>query len=409
MITLPKTQKSLWQGSYTSSLYPALEGKISADVAIVGAGISGLTSAYLLKQAGLTVVVLDKASVGGGTTGRTTGKVTSQHNLIYASLQRHVGAEAAKQYGQLNEAAIGQTEEIIKRENIDCDWRREDNYVFTADPKQVSDFQRESAVARSFGLPASFETKSPLPFPIEGAVKFKNQATYNAEKYLLGLAAAVDGNGSHVFEHSKVTRIHDGEPGSVKTKAGTVQAKHIIVATNVPTLPLAARGTYCMYEHPNESYIVAGKLPKKQPGMYISPDKHHFSILPVVFGGEDYLLVGGKSHLSGLRGSVDARYQELARYAHDNFGVTEFTHTWSDRDYSAYDDLPLIGKMYPWSKHLYVISAFNKWGLTNGMVAAQLLRGEVTGKPHPAAQYFTPNRLRATAAFGRAARKHLPF
>ena len=409
MLNLPTTRSSYWRDAYpAAAIYPQLAQNLTVDVVIIGAGITGLTSAYLLKQAGLRVVVLDKATVGGGTTGRTTGKVTSQHNLIYSELQQRLGTAAARVYGEANQAAVERVESIVKSIGIDCDWVREDNYVFTTDDSQVATFQKEAQVAASLGLPAAFVTEAPLPFQIKAAVKFSGQAKINAQKYLLGLARAVDGDGSFVFENSSVGRIHDGKPGYVKSNGKTITAAHIIVATNVPTSPLMARGGYCLEEYPRESYIVAGRLPKAIKGMYISPDKQHYSILPVGdSSAERTLLIGGQGHLSGLRGSTTKRYQKLADYAEEHFGVTEITHCWSDRDYLGYDNIPQIGKLYPWSKHLYVGTAFKKWGLSNGTVAAIILTDLITGKQNPWAETFRPNRLKSVASFPHAVIKEI--
>jgi len=404
MLQLPDLEKSYWQEFYASPIYPKLAMNITVDVAIVGAGITGLTAAYLLKRAGFSVAVLDKATVGGGTTGRTTGKVTSQHNLMYAELQEQQGKETARIYGEANQAAVEQINTIINREKIDCDWSRQDNYVFTDNPEQIASLKEEAEIAAELGLPASFETKTPLPFDVTGAVKFTNQAKINSQKYLLGLAKAVNSNGSYVFEQSTVTSIKDGNPGRIKTKQATVTAKDIIVATNVPTMPLAARGTYCILEYPRESYIVAGRLEKALPGMYISPDKHNYSILPV---GEGVLLIGGEGHFTGQPVNARARYQRLANYAEQRFGVTEIINRWSDRDYLAYDNLPLIGKLYPWSKHLYVGTAFKKWGLSNGTVAAMILTDLIAGKSNPWLPTFDSTRLKPVASFPRAVAKEV--
>jgi glycine/D-amino acid oxidase-like deaminating enzyme len=408
MPSQPTTEKSFWRESYTGTLYPQLTEDITVDVVIIGAGITGLTTAYLLKQAGRSVAVLEGDTVGGGTTGRTTGKVTSQHGLTYYELQKHLGTETARIYGEANQTAIGQVAAIIEAENIDCDWQRDDHYVYTTDPAQVEKFRQEAAAAAELGLPATFETTTPLPFAVTAAVKFTNQAKFNAQKYLLGLAKAVNGDGSYVFEHSTVTSIKDGKPARIRTKKASVTAKDIITATNVPTLPLAARGEYCILEYPTESFIVAGRPDKELRGMYISPDKHNYSILPIQVDGQNMILVGGEGgHLPGLRFSKKYKYTRLATYAEKHFGVSEITHEWSDRDYLAYDNIPLIGKLYPWSEHLYVGTAFRKWGLTNGTVAGMILRDLVIGTENPWAATFTPSRLKPVTSIPRAVVKYI--
>lgn len=403
----PPADYSLWRESYQESLYPRLNRNLKVDVAVIGAGITGLTAAYLLKQTGRTVAVVEKASVGSGTSGRTTGKVTYQHGLIYSTLQRRLGTGTARVYAEANRAAFDKVASIIRRRKISCGWQRDDNYVFTTDREQVGRFKREAKVALGLGLPADFTTAAPLPFPIRGAVRFRDQAKFNAQEYLLGLASWIDGEGSHVFENSLVHDIKDGSPATIRTASGKITARDIIVATNVPTLPLLARGTYCLVEYPQESYIVAGRLRKPLDGMYISPDKRNYSILPVTVGDKDYVLIGGEGHLSGLRISTRLRYRRLAAYARERFGVKHITHRWSDRDYMAYDDMPVIGKVYPHSKHLYTASAFRKWGLTNGTAAAMILCDTICGEDNPWAATFNPHRPKIAASIPHAIASYL--
>ncbi len=387
-----KPNYSLWRESYSELLYPSLVGELHTDVVIIGAGITGLTSAYLLKKAGFSVAVLEKDTVGGGTTGRTTGKVTAQHGLIYNELKNTIGDHKTRLYADLAKASVDMVDKIVHAEKIACDWERDDNYVFTADPDQLQNFKTEAAVAEELGLPATFTTASGLPFEIKGAVKFSGQGKFNSQQYVLGLARAVHGEGSYVYEASKVTSIRDGNPCSVKTSNGKIIAKHTIVATNVPTLPLMARGTYCALEYPTESYIVAAEYDKPISGMYISPDSNHYSILPVQVGEKNMLLIGGGGHLSGLRGSKKWRFSKLQKYAEQQFGMTDISYKWSDRDYIAYDKIPLIGKLYPWSKNLYVATAFKKWGLSGGTMAAMMLAEVIANKDSKYLQVFSPQR-----------------
>src|SRR5438105_349059 len=260
MPKLPDIEKSLWREAYPAPAYPKLTDDVHVDVAIVGAGITGLTSAYLLKQSGLTVAVVEKHTVGGGTTGRTTGKVTSQHNLFYHDLVSRLGQETARVYSEANQAAIERIETIVNNEKIGCDWQRDDNYVYTANPEHVVFFQQEATTALGLGLPASFETDTPLPLDVTAAVRFSNQAKIHSQKYLLGLARAINGNGSYIFEQSTVIGIRDGNPCRIRAAKAKILSKRIIVASSVPTLPLIARAAYGLLEYPSESYLVAGRL-----------------------------------------------------------------------------------------------------------------------------------------------------
>ncbi|MDL2363167.1 MAG: FAD-binding oxidoreductase [Patescibacteria group bacterium] len=384
---------SLWKESHLQATYPQIVEDLEVDTVVVGAGITGLTVAYMLKRSGQKVAVLDKSTVGGGTTARTTGKVTSQHNLVYKDLQDRLGNKIAQVYADANQTAVETVASIIKREKISCEWEIDDNYVYTTDSTKVEEFKTEADVAASLGLPSTYETTSPLPFAIEAAIKFTGQGKMHSQKYLLGLAAAVNGDGSFVFEESGVIGIHDGDPGKVRTRKASVTAKSIVVATSVPTMPLVARGAYCILEYPKESYIVAGTPEKVIKGMYISPDKDNYSILPIAVNGSPTLLIGGKGHISGLRISKDTRYTTLSEYAAKHFGMNQVTHRWSDRDYIAYDGIPLAGKLYPWSKNLYVGSAYRKWGLSNGTAAAMIIHDLIIGIENPWASTYDPIRL----------------
>lgn len=409
MLNLPDNEKSLWRESYpASAIYPELAKNISVDAIVIGAGITGLTSAYLLKASGLSVAVIEKSTVGGGTTARTTGKVTSQHNLIYHDLKQRLGTDVARAYGQGNHAALEQVGNIVRKLKIDCGWQRDDNYVFTTKPEEVDKFRREASVAKSLGLPASFEKDSPLPFNIKAAVKFANQGKIHSQKYLLGLATAVDGDGSYVFEGTTAKRIHDGEPAVVKTEKGSIRARDIIVATRVPTFPLVARAGYGLLEYPTESFAVAGPAATDLKGMYISPDDGHHSILPTKIDGQKVLvLVGAGGNIPGIRISKKRRQQKLADYGAKWFRLERVTNRWSDMDYMAYDGVPLIGKVYPWSKHLYAGTAYRKWGLTNGTMAAMVLHDLVVGKKNEYAAVFRSTRLSPVASIPRAVVKQI--
>lgn len=389
--TLPTSEESYWQRTEQTTFFPKLTEDIAVDVAVVGGGIAGITIAYALKRSGLKVAVVEKNTIASGTTGGTTGKVTAQHGLIYSKLVKQIGKKRAKLYARSYALAMDQMKHIITAEKLDCDWKTEDNFVYTTNPKKIAKFKKEAAVAAELGLPASFETKNSLTFATEGAVKFANQARLNAVKYTRGLARIIKDNGSFVFERSNVVRIKDGAPGNIATAEGSVTANHIVVATKVPASPLVARLGYALLQYPETAYVVAGKTDLPIEGMYISPDKNHYSILPVQQGNSRYVLVGGENHLPGLRKSKE-RYENLAFYARQWFDVEQIEYRWKAMDYIAYDTLPLIGKMYPWSKNLYSVTGFKKWGLAASVIAARIIRSQIYDLKSEEASLFYPHR-----------------
>ena len=394
MAHYPSKGESVWNHTVDRTDYAPLSHDFSIDVAIIGAGIAGLTTAYLLKKRGLKVAVFEKYQIGDSISGYTTAKVSSQHGIAYTELIDKFGRDDAKVYARANQTAIDLIDDIIETERIDCDWQREDSYVFTVKEHEVEELKEEARNAAALGLPAEFVTEMPLKMPIKGAVRFKNQGTFHVLKYLYGLARSVHGNGCYVFEHTKVSAVRDGEPCTFHTPGGTVRANTVVLATNIPS-PIKDHIAYGLFVYPSRSYLIAGRVQKKLPGMYINTGNPTRSILQTTLGGEEWLLVGGEGHMVGMSGPSEDRYETLAEYAKEHFGLEKVEYKWSTWDYIAYDHIPLVGKLFPFSKNVYTATGFRKWGMTNGTAAALILADLVTGHDNPWAETFRSTRLSA--------------
>lgn len=382
------TGLSLWVDTADPTGYRRLVGDLEADVGVVGAGIAGLTAALALKRRGLTVAVLEAARIGSGVTGNTTGKVTSLHRLAYTGLAAGHGADAARAYGEANEAAVAHIAATVEAEGIDCGFRRVANYTFAEDDDSLRKVRAEAALAADLGLPATFTPDVPLPFPALGAVRFDGQAQMHAVKYLQGLARAVDGGGSHVFEETAVRALHDGSPAVVDTADGAVRAAHVVVATN---FPFGDDGRFAARCTLHRSYICAspGSLP---PGAtFISAGEPMRSLLAVREAGTDYVLIGGEGHPVPGGGALE-RYARLAAYGRDMLGTGEPVYRWSTQDCMPVDGLPFAGPISPDAKGIQVITGLRKWGLTNGTAAALAVADTICELPKPWARLFDTNR-----------------
>lgn len=409
MAHYPSKGESVWNHTADATQYPSLARDFTIDVAIVGAGIAGLTTAYLLKRRGLKVAVFEKYRIGDSVSGYTTAKVTSQHGITYTELIEKFGKVDAQLYGEANELAIEVIEDSIKTDKIVCDWRREDNYVFTDKPEEVVRLKREAKDAASLGLPADYVEKIPLDIPIRGAVRFKNQATFHIVKYLYGLAKAIEGDGCYVFEKTKASGVTDQETTAHFTiPGGKVTARHVVLATNIPS-PIKDHIAYGFLAYPSRSYLIAGKTDKKIPGMYINTGNPTRSILQTTLGGEDWLLVGGEGHLVGMSSPAKSRYEALEAYAKEHFGLKDVQYRWSTWDYTAYDHMPLVGKLYANSNHLYTATGFRKWGMTNATVAAMILTDLLTGVDNPWADTFRSTRLSALTSLPKGLSQGIGF
>lgn len=391
MTNLSGKHVSFWVDSTLSTTYPSLENEVVVDVIIIGGGIVGLTAATLLKRAGKTVAVVESRQIVTGVSGHTTAKITSLHQLIYADLIKEIGEQKARLYAESNQAAVERVATFVAEEQIDCDFSRQSAYTFAEPEDELEKIQEEVAAALKLGLPASFVKETSLPFAIAGAIKLDNQAQFHVRKYLLHLAYNLPGNGSYIFENTRVEKVEEGTPCQVVTDRGVLTAQDVIVATNLPILD---QGLFFAKTRPQRSYIVGAEIdPAKAPqGMYIGSSKKAHSIRTTPFNGKLLLLVGGEGHKVGTVTETEEKYQSLENYARDRFGIDSFAYRWSNQDMVSFDKLPYIGKLTPFHHHTYVATGFSLWGMSKGTMAAMLLADLILDKENPYAQLYDATR-----------------
>jgi glycine/D-amino acid oxidase-like deaminating enzyme/nitrite reductase/ring-hydroxylating ferredoxin subunit len=388
--------RSFWLDSAARDQYPHLDGDRSFDIAVLGGGLCGITTALLLKREGARVAVVEAGRLGGGATGYTTAKITSLHGQMYSRLKSKFGEDGARTYGDANEAAIDRMEDLVGELDIDCDFRRKPNYTYTQSPEQVDSLREEAETARRLGLPASLTTDVDLPMAVEGAVRFGNQAEFHPIKYLAALARAVAGDGSEIFEQTPALDVDEGSPCSVRTRRGTITAGHVVVATHFPFLD---RGGYFARMHPERSYIVAARLRSRAPqGMYISVEPPTRSIRTAPHNGGELLLVGGEGHKVGQEPDTEARYAALAGWMNEYFDVGPTEWRWSTQDPITDDHVPYIGRLRAGAENLYVATGFAKWGMAHSTVAATILSDLIAGRENPSAALYDATRIKPAAS-----------
>ncbi|PZF86774.1 (2Fe-2S)-binding protein [Jiangella anatolica] len=371
---------------------------VDADVVVLGAGIAGITTAYLLKQAGLTVTLIEAGErLAAGVTGHTTAKVTSQHGAMYASLTSRFGADIARAYGAGQQLAIDWIETEIDALGADVDWSRRDSYAFAERASSVEGLRREAEAAAALGLPATFTTDTGLPFPVAGAVRFTGQAQFHPRRWLLELAIRIPGDGGTVVTGTRAVGLTEGDPCVVETTDGAVRARHVVVATHYPVFD---RGVFFARLEPRRDLVVAGYADAAPDGMYISiEDRHSVRTTPA---GDDrtLLIVGGEPHRVGARTSVAEHYDALRTWAAERLGLASPDHRWLAHDLTSVDGLPYVGRYHPRARNVWVATGFGHWGMTNGTLAGLLLRDLVTGVENPLAGVFDPQRgtVRQSAA-----------
>jgi glycine/D-amino acid oxidase-like deaminating enzyme/nitrite reductase/ring-hydroxylating ferredoxin subunit len=384
---------SFWIATTPQTDYPALTEGISVDVAVLGAGITGVTAAVLLKRSGKTVALIEAKRIVEGATGYTTAKVTAGHGSGYSKIRKGFGEEGTRTYAQANEAALERIAQFVDEDAIDCDFERRTNYVYAESQDEVAQLRQEAEVERQAGLATTLVDETPLPFPVAAALKLENQAQFHPRKYLLALAESIPGDGSHVFEWTRVTGVKHGEPCEVETDRGVLRAPDVILATHLPILD---RGLFFAKAYPHRSYAVAAPIGdgSDPEGMYINAGTPTRSVRTLRDGDRVLIQVGGNGHKVAEEEDTPARYDQLEEFLHEHWpGAGAVEYRWSTQDFMPHDQVPYVGRLQRRSEHILVATGFNKWGMTNGTAAAMILADAILGRENPWAELFDSKRL----------------
>jgi glycine/D-amino acid oxidase-like deaminating enzyme/nitrite reductase/ring-hydroxylating ferredoxin subunit len=387
---------SCWTATAPKTAYPKLDASANADVAIIGAGIVGLTSAILLAKAGLSVVVLEALTVGGQVTGRSTAKITTQHGLIYDHLIRTLRIESARRYAEANRAAVEQMKTWISEFEISCAYETKDAYVYCCDPTHIDALEAEAAASRRVGLDAELLAEAPLPFATTGALRCKDQAQFNPAQYLVGLARAAEAAGARIFEHSRVTSIEDDDGWRIKAGKATLNVSQAVQATNLPSWGAIP---FDEYTRPRCHTAMAFRTRDTTvEGMFIGIDDHH-SLRTGRDGEGDLLVVLGPKFDTGQEGQVSAYFLELEAWSRRNLNVDAAAWRWVNEDYDTADRIPYAGELKS-APGLYVATGFNAWGISNGTAAGMLIAKQLLGEIVDWAALYDPMR-KAPANFNK--------
>jgi glycine/D-amino acid oxidase-like deaminating enzyme/nitrite reductase/ring-hydroxylating ferredoxin subunit len=373
--------------------FPELDADVRTDVAVIGGGIVGLTTALLLAEGGAQVVLLEADRLASGVTGHTTAKVSSQHGLIYARLRSRFGADGARTYAQANEAALEWIADRVRRDGIECDFRRRPSYAYATSRGERAKAEEEADAASEAGLSAWFTESMPLPYVTEGAVRFDNQAEFHVHKYLVALARSLD---CRIFERTRAVEVDADEQCVVKTPGGSVVADQVVLATHYPFLD---RSLAFARVHPERSYAIACRIAGVPPeGMFISAGSPTRSVRGVPLDGDELLLVGGEGHKTGTGGDTTERYRRLEAFAREHWDVRSVDYRWSAQDGITVDGVPYVGPLTPRNDRVLMATGFAKWGMTAGTAAAMIMSDRLLGRENAWASLFDPARLKPRAA-----------
>ncbi len=400
---------SIWTSTADIPVGVPLTEDVQTNVCVVGAGIAGMTTAYLLAREGLNVTVLDDGVIAGGETGRTTAHLSFALDDRFVELERLHGEKGARLAAQSHRAAVDKIEQIVRDEKIDCDFLRVAGYLFLAPGHALEDLQSELEAAHRAGLTdVRMVDSAPIPgYNTGSALLFEDQGQFHPVKYLEGLARAIERDGGRIHTRSHVESIHAGENPSLKIKDGpTVRAKCVVVATNTPINDWVTIHTK---QAPYRTYVVGIVVPKGTipTALYWDTlDPYHYVRLQPYSDRQDVLIVGGEDHKTGQATDTDSRFdhlEEWARRVFPNLGVVEFR--WSGQVLEPVDGLAFIGKN-PGDDNVFIATGDSGHGMTHGTIAGMLISDLIQNRENEWEKIYDPSRKSFKAA-GEFARENL--
>ena len=393
-------QESYWGKDHFSPEFPELTEDLSVDVVVVGAGITGITAAYLVKQTGRTVALVEKGKWGSGESYCTTAHLSYVTDIRLQELVKTFGRDHAQAVWHAGDAAILQIDEIIRRESIDCDFQWVPGYLHAADntdAKEASALRDDANLADELGFSASFVDLVPLMN--RPGIRFADQAQFHPLKYLGQLIKQIPGEGSHVFENTEVHEVTDG----LVVKAGkhAIRCRDIIVATHVPILGKTGLVKASVFQTKlagYNSYVLGARLPTDTAPVALFWDTANpYNYMRVASLDEsDYVIFGGADHKTGQNDDTEAPFRQLEKSLREIWPDAQIEDRWSGQVIETHDGLPYIGEVDP---HQFVATGFSGNGMTFGTLGAMMARDAISQITNPWKDLFSPQRTTISKAW----------
>ena len=397
---------SIWYGTFDVPTFPALGRDARADVCVVGAGIAGLSTAYMLTKAGKKVIVVDDGTIGGGESGRTTAHLTNAMDDGIYLLEHVHGDEGARLIVESHGAAVDQIEQVVRAERIDCDFERVDGFLFLGQGDHVDILDAELAAAHRVGWTsvARLDHVPGVEYHLGPALRFPNQAQFHVLKYLAGLATAIVSGGGRIYCQTKVSGVEGGAPCKVETETKhTITADAVCVCTNAS---IADMFKTHIRQAPYRTFVVAGVVPRglvphalywdtAHPYHYVRVQPLQPPVAGASTGDEQYdaLIVGGEDHKTAHEDDAEERWRRLESWMRERWPQTrEVVYRWSGQVLEPNDYIAFIGRNPDGAENVYMASGDSGQGMTHGTIAGMLLSDLITGLPNEWTSLYDPRR-----------------
>ncbi|WP_432353248.1 FAD-dependent oxidoreductase [Sporosarcina sp. A2] len=379
--------KSLWlETAYPRDTYAPPSSDTSCDVCIIGGGLCGVTTAYLLAKAGKKVLLLEKDRILEGASGNTTGKLTTQHDIVYADLIKKFGEESAKLYYKTNDAAIRFAEYIAEGDEL----RSTHSVLFARTDKGIETLKFEADAYKALGIPFDRRLNWELPISVKETLTLSNQAQLHPVRFGQHIAKLAVAEGVQLCEKSDV-RSMDLKEKSLQLSSGIVVTfDELVLCTHYPIEAL--RGMNILKLEVKRSYLLSAPADMPLQSQYLSVDEPKRSIRTVFIDGRSHFLLGGEDHKAGVTSDTDLHYNRLAEELQSTYYLGEPIHSWSAQDPSTPDLIPYAGPISAAMPYVHICTGFRKWGMTNSIAAAKIVTDQITGQQNPAIALYAPDR-----------------
>jgi glycine/D-amino acid oxidase-like deaminating enzyme/nitrite reductase/ring-hydroxylating ferredoxin subunit len=389
--------KTFWAATSLPLVYEKLRHDIDTDVLIIGGGISGLTTAYCLAEEGRNVTLLESHSLGSGETGRTTAQISYSLNERYFEIERAFGENNAMMAANSHMAALQWIDRTVKRENIDCNFKRVPGYLFINETDNREVLVKEYAATRRIGLMTEMLDYVPWVGSEEGkwCIKFPDQGQFHIMKYIDGLAKAVISKGGKIFTDSRAERITENSATANDCK---IKANHIVVATNIPVIDSIALNAKQVSCH---TYIIGARVRKGSIPYSLWWDTgkqaeglHHYVRLEKYDNEYDLLISGGENHKTGnFAGNLrrQDRFLKLAEWTAKRFPIERIEYFWSGQVIEPVDYMAFIGRN-PGDENVYIITGDSGNRITHGTIGGILISDLITGRNNSWEELYNPSR-----------------
>lgn len=387
--------KPLWLDNYDLNNFPQLTNDLETDVLVIGGGITGITTAYLLGEEGYRVTLVEAEKLLHGTTGHTTAKVTLQHSLVYKTLIKKHGINKAQAYKDSHIIAFNLIKDNIKNLEINCDYETVTSYVYTESDKYINNIEKEYEASQKLGINSFITENLSLPYKVKCALGFKEQAHFHVVKYLTPLIDDFSKNDDcYIFEKSKVFKVKEDNNmcHTYFTSGVKVKSRHVVVASHYPVND--PHNFYFTKLKPSMTYLISAKYNVEfENADYINVEKPIRSIRTHPYNDERLILIGGENHQCGHTRPDVKHYSNLENFGKKHFAIEEPLYRFSTQDFYTFDNLPYIGKINPKSPQIIVATGYKKWGMLTSHVAAILARDLITNKNTEYEKLYKPTRI----------------